>query len=70
MSALSVAMLYAASAIEWSREYSYWANHARNARKAGKTRKCAVCAAYAGDAKRRALRYAAMHRAALADIRA
>ena len=54
---LDAAMLYAASAVDWSREYSYWANKAR--RSTG--RKRCVCAAYAGDAKRRALRYAGWH---------
>ena len=57
--------MYAASAVDWSREYSYWASKAR--RSTGR-RRC-VAAAYAGDAKRRALRYAGWHRDALAALR-
>lgn len=62
---IDLAMVYGAQAVEWSREYSWYSNEARNV--TGR-RRCQY-AALAGAAKRKARTYAAMHNACLGSVR-
>lgn len=62
---VNLAMMYAAGAVDWSRDYARWAHIARTST----GRKRCRAAAIAGQCKRMARRYAALHNDAIAAIR-
>ena len=62
---VNVAMLHAAGAVDWSRDYARYAYLARTSTGRDRCRYAAI----AGDCKRRARRYAALHNNAIKAIR-